>query len=83
MKNIAGEQTWRFFGAAGAEVAGYDGDRDTFLGDYRSYGNPLSVENGQCSNSLNYNAKCLRCPADECRATAGRREGNCLPAGTI
>ncbi|OKP69284.1 N,N'-diacetylchitobiose phosphorylase [Paenibacillus sp. P3E] len=54
-ENTPEEQSWRFFGAAGAEVTAYDGDRDTFLGDYRSYSNPSSVEKGQCANSLNYN----------------------------
>ena len=54
-ENVSDDQCWRFFAAAGAEVIAYDGDRDTFLGDYGTYGNPASVVNGQCSNSLNYN----------------------------
>jgi len=41
-----------FLGVAGAEVTGYDTDRDIFLGPYRSYHNPLVVENGECRNSL-------------------------------
>jgi len=41
-----------FLGVAGAEVTGYDTDRDIFLGPYRSYRNPLIVENGECGNSL-------------------------------
>ena len=41
-----------FLGVAGAEVTGYDTDRDIFLGPYRSYHNPLVVENGECKNSL-------------------------------
>jgi N,N'-diacetylchitobiose phosphorylase len=41
-----------FLGVAGAEVTGYDTDRDIFLGPYRSYHNPLVVENGGCKNSL-------------------------------
>lgn len=41
-----------FLGVAGSEVTGYDTDRDVFLGPYRSYHNPLVVENGECKNSL-------------------------------
>ena len=41
-----------FLGVAGAEVTGYDTDRDIFLGPYRSYNNPLVVEEGECKNSL-------------------------------
>lgn len=43
-----------FLGVVGADVTGYDTDRDKFLGDYRSYHNPLVVENGECTNSLAY-----------------------------
>jgi N,N'-diacetylchitobiose phosphorylase len=41
-----------FLGAAGAEITGYDTDRDVFLGPYRSYHNPLVVEKGECENSI-------------------------------
>ncbi len=41
-----------FLGVAGADVTGYDTDRDIFLGNYRSYHNPEVVEKGQCTNSL-------------------------------
>jgi len=41
-----------FIGIAGAKVTGYDTDRDKFLGAYRSYANPVSVERGECGNSL-------------------------------
>jgi N,N'-diacetylchitobiose phosphorylase len=41
-----------FLGVAGADVTGYDTDRDIFLGPYRSYHNPSVVENGECKNSL-------------------------------
>jgi N,N'-diacetylchitobiose phosphorylase len=51
----AGEGIWRFFGAAGADVCGYDGDRDTFVGNYRNYSNPEVIERGKCSGTLNYN----------------------------
>jgi len=41
-----------FLGVVGAEITGYDTDRDIFLGTYRSYHNPEIVEKGQCTNSL-------------------------------
>jgi cellobiose phosphorylase len=41
-----------FLGVSGAEITGYDTDRDIFLGPYRSYRNPLIVEKGQCTKSL-------------------------------
>ncbi len=41
-----------FIGIAGAEVTGFDSDREKFIGLYRDYGNPITVENGECSNSL-------------------------------
>ena len=46
----------RFFGLAGAPVASYEGDKSSFIGRYHSYGNPVAVENGKCSNVLNYNS---------------------------
>lgn len=45
----------RFFGVVGAEVAAYEGDRDTFVGEYRNYSNPIAVESGKCQKVLNYN----------------------------
>jgi cellobiose phosphorylase len=41
-----------FLALTGAEVVGYDTDREAFLGSYRGYGNPLVVEQGQCTSSL-------------------------------
>ncbi|HPR33033.1 MAG TPA: hypothetical protein PLK12_13090 [Prolixibacteraceae bacterium] len=43
-----------FMGIAGAPVSGFETDRDVFLGDYRSYHNPLVVEKGACTQSLAY-----------------------------
>jgi cellobiose phosphorylase len=43
-----------FQAVVGAKVAGYDTDRETFLGPYRTYTNPVAVERGKCSNSLAY-----------------------------
>ncbi len=45
----------RFLGLVGSEVASFNGDKSHFLGSYRSYGNPIAVENGECDNVLNYN----------------------------
>ncbi|MCL2127336.1 MAG: N,N'-diacetylchitobiose phosphorylase [Treponema sp.] len=45
----------RFFGLAGAKAAAYCGDRAAFLGSYRDYGNPVSVEKGRLDGTLNYN----------------------------
>ncbi|MFZ0963498.1 MAG: glycosyl hydrolase family 65 protein [Terriglobia bacterium] len=41
-----------FLALTGAEVVGYDTDRAAFIGPYRGYGNPVVVEQGQCTNSL-------------------------------
>ncbi len=43
-----------FQALVGAEVTGYDTDREAFLGPYRTYANPIAVERGQCSGSLGY-----------------------------
>ncbi|MDZ7376003.1 MAG: N,N'-diacetylchitobiose phosphorylase [candidate division KSB1 bacterium] len=43
-----------FMALVGAEVVGYDTDRETFLGQYRTYANPETVEQGCSKNSLGY-----------------------------
>jgi len=43
-----------FQAIAGAEVAGYETDRESFIGPYRTYRNPVAVERGACCNSLGY-----------------------------
>lgn len=43
---------YTFLGLAGAEVSGYDTDRETFIGPYRTYANPLVVEKGEATGSL-------------------------------
>lgn len=48
----------RFFGIAGAKVESYNGDKSHFIGSYRSFGNPIAVEQGHCDNMLNYNSNC-------------------------
>ncbi|MCL2079374.1 MAG: N,N'-diacetylchitobiose phosphorylase [Oscillospiraceae bacterium] len=43
----------RFFGLAGGSVGAYCGDRDRFVGNYRSYASPVGIEHG-LNNDLNY-----------------------------
>ena len=43
----------RFLGLAGAKVDRFCGDRDKFVGNYRSYANPIGVEKG-LNGDLNY-----------------------------
>ncbi len=45
------EETPLVYFAADVPVVGFDGDRDEFVGAYRSEEAPLRVELGQCSNS--------------------------------
>ncbi|MDR2965346.1 MAG: N,N'-diacetylchitobiose phosphorylase [Treponema sp.] len=45
----------RVFALAGAPVTSYCGDRASFLGKYRDYGNPVSIEKGKLDGTLNYN----------------------------
>lgn len=48
----------RFFGMVGAEVSSYNGSLKSFIGEYRTYSNPIAVENGKCDNELNFNSNC-------------------------
>ncbi len=50
------QNTTRFFGMAGADVASYCGDKECFIGRYHGYNNPVAVEEGACDNALNYNS---------------------------
>jgi cellobiose phosphorylase len=43
--------TPRIFFAADRKLKGFDGDRDEFIGSYRSETNPYAIENGGCTNS--------------------------------
>ncbi len=47
-----GQGRHTFLAIAGAEVKGFDTDREVFLGPYRTYANPIVVEEGACRNSL-------------------------------
>ncbi len=46
----------RFFGVAGAEVLDGCGNIDKFIGSYRTYSNPVMVEEGKCDDSMNFNS---------------------------
>lgn len=43
-----------FQALVGAEVNGYDTDRERFLGPYRTYRDPIVVEKGKCFNTEGY-----------------------------
>jgi cellobiose phosphorylase len=43
-----------WMGLVGAPISGFDTSREAFIGPYRSYQNPLVVEQGQCSGSQVY-----------------------------
>lgn len=60
----------RFFGLAGQKVSGYCGDRDTFLGRYKSYGNPDGVENGM-NGAMNFNTNSCGALAADIELKAG------------
>jgi len=47
-----GQGRHTYLAIAGADVKGFDTDRDVFLGNYRSYANPIVVEEGECKNSI-------------------------------
>lgn len=64
LNSFVPERECRFFGVAGATPVAYDGDRDVFVGPYRSYRDPASVAKGKCSNSLNFNGN--SCGALQC-----------------
>ncbi len=46
----------RFFGMVGADISASCGSFDNFIGSYRTYSNPVAVENGKLDNSMNYNS---------------------------
>jgi N,N'-diacetylchitobiose phosphorylase len=43
-----------FLGVTGAEIVGFDTDREQFIGPYHTYANPQVVEAGRCTGSLAY-----------------------------
>ncbi|MCR5778504.1 MAG: N,N'-diacetylchitobiose phosphorylase [Lachnospiraceae bacterium] len=47
--------TKRFFGLAGNSVDSYCGDKESFIGNYHDYKDPVGVINGDLGNALSYN----------------------------
>jgi cellobiose phosphorylase len=47
-----GQGRHTFLALKGAEIKGFDTDRDVFLGTYNSYANPIVVQEGKCKNSI-------------------------------
>jgi cellobiose phosphorylase len=43
-----------FLAATGADIVGFDTDRERVIGPYRTYANPQVVETGHCTGSLAY-----------------------------
>ncbi len=48
----------RFFALAGAPAAFCCGDKESFLGPYRGYGDPVGVASGNLGGALSYNGNC-------------------------
>ena len=46
-----GQARHTFLAMTGADIKGFDTDREVFLGPYRTYANPIVVEEGRCRNS--------------------------------
>ncbi|MBQ8377600.1 MAG: N,N'-diacetylchitobiose phosphorylase [Oscillospiraceae bacterium] len=61
----------RFFGMVGADVKSYNGNLDSFIGPYRTYANPIAVENGVCDNAMNYNSNACGALQSEAKLAAG------------
>ena len=47
-----GQGRHTFLAVIGGDVKGFDTDRELFLGPYRTYANPIVVEEGTCRNSI-------------------------------
>lgn len=48
---IRPQSRYTFLGLVGADVSGFDTDQVSFLGPYRTYANPVVVEQGQCTGT--------------------------------
>ncbi len=64
-----------FQALAGTEVSGFDTDRDAFLGPYRTYANPLTVENGKCSGTEGYGDNPCGCLQTDFELQPGESKG--------
>ncbi len=47
------QQRYTFMSLSGADISGYDTDREKFIGKYRTYADPFVVERGISNNFLN------------------------------
>ncbi len=56
MENDPKDRRDRFFGLAGAKADAACGDLSKFIGEYRTYSNPIQVEEGKLDGSMNYNS---------------------------
>ena len=66
----------RFLGLAGAPVSSYCGDKESFLGNYRNYSNPIGVETGDLGGDMNYNLN--SCGALSSKVSLAPGESKCL-----
>lgn len=71
----------RFFGVAGAPVSAWCGDREEFLGAYRSYANPLAVERGDCGNRPNYGGNSVGALRIDLELAPGEEKELCFVLG--
>lgn len=76
-----GNVAYRYTGLAGAEVTGYDGSREQFIGPYHTYANPIAVEQGNCSNSLNYTGNSCGALQTEVDLAPGEEKELCFIIG--
>ena len=66
----------RFLGLAGSPVSSYCGDKESFLGNYRNYSNPIGVETGDLGGDMNYNLN--SCGALSSKVSLASGESKCL-----
>lgn len=52
---------WSWMSLVGSPIVGHELSREAFIGPYRSYHNPLTVEQGQCGNSEAYGDNACGC----------------------
>lgn len=64
---------WCWMGLSGAEVAGFESEREAFLGPYRGYHNPLTVERGSCTGSTAYGGNACGCLHSDIELQPGQR----------
>ncbi|SCW73266.1 Cellobiose phosphorylase [Lachnospiraceae bacterium C10] len=71
----------RFFGMAGAQVDSFCGDKRAFLGDYRTYANPIGVSSGNLGNVLSYNNNSCGALSTEIILAPGEKKTFCFVLG--